>query len=490
MSTTAPHTVEKIGGTSMSRFNEIKETIFLGNRSSDEIYNRIFVVSAYGGMTNMLLEHKKTKEPGVYKLFCREQSWAWSDALSDVLEKMCAINSGLFTDEGDRVAADQFVTERVEGVRSCLMDLQRLCSFGHFQLHEHLQSVREMLSALGEAHSANNLCLLLRQEGINTRFIDLSGWRGEETLPLDEKIKRTFQEVDVSNEMPIVTGYTHCEESLMGTYDRGYTEITFSKIAVLTNASEAIIHKEFHLCSADPNLVENGEVLPIGRTNYDVADQLSDMGMEAIHPGAAKGLRQAGIPLRIRHSFEPDHPGTVITSGYKCEVAAPEIIAGQPSITAVTVHDQDMVGHADADARLTQIISKQGLRYMAKDTNANTITHYFHAPLGQIDLLVESLKYSFKQADIDVKRLAVVSVIGSNMSVPGILAKACGILSDNDINVLAVHQNMRQVDLRFIVEQKDYAATVDHLHHGLIESVLPDAVKDDHQDLAAMLTTA
>ena len=56
-----------------------------------------------------------------------------------------------------RQQADQFIHERVEGVRSCLIDLQRLCSYGHFQLEEHLLTVREMLAGIGEAHSAFNM---------------------------------------------------------------------------------------------------------------------------------------------------------------------------------------------------------------------------------------------------------------------------------------------------------------------------------------------
>ena len=49
------HTVEKIGGTSMSRFGELMENILVGKRTGAELYNRIFVVSAYGGITNLLL---------------------------------------------------------------------------------------------------------------------------------------------------------------------------------------------------------------------------------------------------------------------------------------------------------------------------------------------------------------------------------------------------------------------------------------------------
>jgi hypothetical protein len=53
---TTMHTVEKIGGTSMSRLDELLDNIFIGPRQGAALYQRIFVVSAYSGMTNLLLE--------------------------------------------------------------------------------------------------------------------------------------------------------------------------------------------------------------------------------------------------------------------------------------------------------------------------------------------------------------------------------------------------------------------------------------------------
>src|SRR5690606_6376928 len=296
MNTETLHTVEKIGGTSMSQYRHVRDNILVGQREGDGLYQRIFVVSAYGGVTDLLLEHKKTGEPGVYALFANTESdWAWSDALTKVNERLCAINAELFEDSFQLAQADQFITERVEGARSCMIDLQRLCSYGPFHLQEHLLTVRELLATLGEIHSAWNTTTLLQAEGINARFIDLTGWREPTLLDFDEKIRSTFDAIDLSRELPIVTGYTKCQEGLIRSYDRGYSEITFSKIATVTNAREAIIHKEYHLSSADPKVVGADKVVPMGRTNYDVADQLANLGMEAIHPRAAKGLRQLNI---------------------------------------------------------------------------------------------------------------------------------------------------------------------------------------------------
>ncbi|ABA57537.1 Aspartate/glutamate/uridylate kinase [Nitrosococcus oceani ATCC 19707] len=465
------HTVEKIGGTSMSRTQEVLDNILMGKRKEQELYNRIFVVSAYGGITDMLLEHKKSGASGVYALYAgAESDWAWGDLLNKVGERMCEINMEIFEDDLSCQKADQFVRERIEGVRSCLIDLHRLCSYGHFQLDEHLITVREMLAAIGEAHSAFNTALLLQQHGVNAHFIDLTGWRELDNLTLEERIQQAFNSLDLARELPIVTGYPRCKEGTMMIYDRGYSEITFSKIAVLTEAREAIIHKEYHLSSADPKVVDKDRVEPIGRTNYDVADQLSNLGMEAIHPKAAKGLRQCHIPLRVKNAFDPDHAGTLIDGDYKSDTPCVEIIAGRKGVFAIEFFEQDMVGSSGYDTQLLALLERFKLKIVAKDTNANTITHFVASSLKAIKRVTHAMEDAFPSAAVAVRKVALVSAIGSNMQVPGLLSNAVSALAKADINILALHQSMRQVDMQFVVDEKDYEEAIIHLHEHLIES--------------------
>ncbi|WP_323750087.1 aspartate kinase [Marinobacter sp.] len=468
--TTAQHTVEKIGGTSMSNYEAVRDNIIIGNRDKADLYQRIFVVSAYGGVTNELLEHKKTGEPGVYALFAdAESDWAWGDDLTNLIKLLTDINGDLFNDPMLKQQADQFITDRIEGVRGCLIDLQRLCSYGQFQLEEHLLTVREMLAGIGEAHSAFNTALKLQQEGINARFVDLTGWRDSELLPLDEKLQQAFDNVDLSRELPIVTGYAQCKEGLMRTFDRGYSEMTFSRVAVMTNACEAIIHKEYHLSSADPNIVGEEKVVPLGRTNYDVADQLANLGMEAIHPRAGKGLRQNEIPLRVMNTFEPDHTGTLITGDYVSEKPQVEIIAGAKGVFAIEVFDQDMQGEPGSDRALLDILARYKVRFISKDTNANTITHYVDTTLKHVKRVVKAMEEAFPNAELSTRKVALVSAIGSDMKVPGILARSVKSLADKGISVLAIHQCMRQVDIQFVIDEDHYDSAISALHGALIE---------------------
>ena len=471
------HTVEKIGGTSMTEFEEVLNNIIF--RDKDNLYNRVFVVSAYAGITDMLLEHKKTGKLGVYGIFSNGGDYSqWSSAISEVEARMFEINDSLEHLGLDLKIADSFVKERIHGIKTCLIDLTSLCSFGHFQLEEHLNAVREMLSSIGEAHSAHNTVLILQKLGVNANFIDLTGWMVDENLPFDEKIKFYFDGIDLKKELPIVTGYAKCREGLMGTYDRGYSEITFSRIACLTKAGEAIIHKEYHLSSGDPKTIGENRVRIIGRTNYDVADQLSDLGMEAIHPRAAKGLRQLGIPLRVKNAFEPYHPGTLISRGYKKENPGVEIIAGRDRIYGVEVFDQDTVGQHDRDFIIARHFEKFKIRYIAKNINANTITHYVVVSLKKINKLIESIGKEFPNAEISVRKVCMVSAVGSNMGVPGFLFGASRALFSEGINILAVQQGMRQVDIQFIVKEKDFKKAVLVLHKELIEKNESENSKD------------
>lgn len=459
------HTVEKIGGTSMSRSGELLDSLFL--KKGEDPYHRIFVVSAYGGITDLLLEHKKSGEPGVYASFSNASNdLGWSEALNRVMEAMCARHHEILEAPGDLREADDFVRERIEGARSCLIDLQRLCSYGHFRLSQHMGITRELLSGLGESHSAFVTTLLLRRAGVAARFVDLGGWRDDRVLSLEERISEGLSDVDLATELPIVTGYAQCSEGLMALYDRGYSEVTFSRIAAQTGASEAIIHKEFHLSSADPKLVGADAVRKLGHTNYDVADQLSNMGMEAIHPSAAKTLRQANIPLRVTNAFEADDPGTLIDEA-PAETPQVEIVTAL-DVFALEVFEQDMVGVKGYDASILEALTRHKVFIVAKSSNANTITHYVDASLKSVKRVESDLLEKYPTASVTARGLSVVAVIGRDLRGLNALARGLAALDAAGIEPVAIQQGPRNVDIQFVLAREDADRAVKALHDALI----------------------
>jgi aspartate kinase len=457
------HTVEKIGGTCMSRAPELVPALFLGNRKPAQIYNRIFVVSAFGGITNMLLEHKKTGSPGVYARFASDDGGAgWQDSLRETAARMCAIHAEILTHSADCERADAFVRDRMEGARACLMDLQRLGSYGHFRISQQMQTVRELLSGMGEAHSAFVMTLLLQRHKLNARFVDLSGWRDGDNPSLAARLEQAMEGIDLASELPIVTGYAQCSEGLMREYDRGYSEVVFANLAARTGAREAIIHKEFHLSSADPKIVGVENTVKIGRTSYDVADQLSNLGMEAIHPNAARVLRRADVPLRVKHAFQPQDAGTLIgpEGGAAGRV---EMVTGL-DVQAFELHEPDMVGVKGYDACALAALTRHKLWIVSKHSNANTITHYLSGSLKAIRRAEAEILASYPNATVTAKPLALVSAIGSDLREMQVLMQGLQALDGAGIAVHAAQQGLRRVEVQFLVAREDLAGAIRALH--------------------------
>ena len=428
--------VEKIGGTSMSAFGDVLRHIMLYDKS--RILGRIYVVSAYSGVTNQLLEHKKTGERGIYALFAEGSDYHGAlDALAVSLKKL---NAGFADLALPLDVADAFVDTRIGEVKKYLDAMQHVLASGYIRRQDVLLAAREVLASVGESHSAFNSVEILKANGVNAILLDLD------------------------NSVIVATGYTKGTEGIMREFDRGYSEVTFSKIAVEVRPAEAVIHKEFHLSSADPNIVGLENAVIVGATNYDVADQLADVGMEAIHPKAAKPMELAGIPIRLKNTFEPDHPGTLITKDYVGERARVEMVTGSDKVTLVEIHDPSMVGTVGFDLGIMEVFFKHDISYILKATNANSIAHVLWENSVTPELIAElEARYQV----VTVKNSAIVCAIGSNISIPGVLARAAQALADAQINVNCVSQTLRQVNMQFIIERSDYKKAIVALNHSL-----------------------
>lgn len=463
------HTVEKIGGTSMTRFDEVMNNVIIQDRTGAELYQRIFVVSAYGGITNLLLENKKNGEPGVYAKFAKGDK-GWVSDLEKVRKQMHKINRSFEKVGLEQKKADAFVDEHIDGVTSCLKDLMRVRAYGHLCPEDYLPPSREFLSSIGEAHSAYNSSLILQANGVNAIYVDLTCWKETEILSLEDVISRALSTIDLSTQLPIVTGYVKCESGLMGQYDRGYSEITFSKLAAISHAKEGIIHKEYHLSTGDPALMGVDKVKIIGNTNFDIADQMADMDMEAIHSKASKELESCNIPIRVKNAFDPQHPGTLISKEYFSPEPKVELICGRDDLLALKISDSEMVGKPGYDYALLKSFVKTKVSYISKSTNANTIVHYIPQKTSGLKSCLTLLSKEMPNAQLLLKDVAIVAVLGTNMKDPRFLAKASTALADAGINILGLDHCMPQVNIQFVIEREQFENAQLVLHKVFVEN--------------------
>ncbi len=444
----------------MSRFGEIITNIIL--RNPDDVYGRIYVVSAYAGITNELLEHKKTGHPGIYSRFKNQENYpvnilALRDHLFEINESLGA--TGLNVEQ-----ANDFIGDRIDIAINILRSIENVLASGYVTRKELLLAARELLASLGEMHSAYNSANILENLGYHTTFVDLSGWDDARQISIDNRIKDSFRDIDPFATICFATGYTKGTEGIMREFDRGYSEVTFSKLAVLMEAREAVIHKEYHFCSADPLIVGEDVVHPVCNTNYDVADQLADVGMEALHPKASKPLEVKGIPIRVKNAFDPGHPGTLITNDFIAPKSKVEIITGSDQVTCVEIHDTRMVGEVGFDLKIMKVLETHDISYISKVTNANTIGLIIKES-DCTQPFLKDLRSRFEQ--VSIEPVAIVCAIGSNIAQPGIMARAAQALASDEINILAVSQTARQTNMQFIVSRDEFAQAQRVLHNNL-----------------------
>ncbi|GAB2689433.1 aspartate kinase [Mucilaginibacter koreensis] len=448
-------TVEKIGGTSMSALGDVIKNIILYKRTGDELYNRIFVVSAFSGVTNLLLEDKKTGEPGVYHRIAKYQDF--HRPLNNLIVKLKQINKQYKSLGLDLAVADQFIEKHVRDAQGYLENLSDVLASGYVNSEGILQAAREILASIGESHSAFVFTNILQNMGISATLVDLSGFYDHKPYTIDQRIKHAFKDIDFAKTICIATGYTKGTEGIMREFDRGYSEVTFSKIAVAVKAREVVIHKEYHLCSADPVMVGINNCIPVGSTNYDVADQLADVGMEAIHPKASKPLEINNIHLRIKNTFEPEHPGTLITQDYVCQHKRVEVITGTDKLVMIDIYDPLMVGNVGSDLQIMQVFYDFKTSYNFKATSANSIS----IVIWEKDYnkkLIQALEDKFEK--VTVEKVAMVCLIGSNIDQPGLLARSAAAFAESGINIKSAGFALRKVNIQFIVAREDFKNSV------------------------------
>ena len=446
----------------MSRFGEVLNNVVLKNKN--DIYNRIYVVSAYSGVTNELLEHKKTGQPGIYQSF--EQNAEYEPAMISLQDRLCELNRGFAGIGLDVAVADGFICERISFAVNILKSMDNVISSGYVNRTEVLLAARELLASIGEMHSAFNSANILQNLGYDATYVDLSGWQDRKERTIDARIKHTFATLNPAKTVCFATGYTKGTEGIMREFDRGYSEVTFSKIAVLLNAAEAVIHKEYHLCSGDPVIIGEGKVHPVCNTNFDVADQLADVGMEAIHPKASKPLETAGISIRVMNAFDPSHRGTLITKGYICPHSKTEVITGSNAVTCLEIHDTRMVGEVGFDMKIMKILQDHNISYINKATNANTIDVLIYER-DCTPQMVDEMRQRFEL--VTTQNVAIVCAIGSNIAKPGMLARAAKALADAQINILTVSQTSRQTNMQFTILRDHFVQAQRALHRVLCE---------------------
>ncbi len=457
-----PHTVEKVSGSSMAAFDEVLDNIILRPEQKSP-YNRIFVVPAYTGITDALLESSCGQEPGVFQYLLTGDN-KWERKLEEVAQRLLLVNDSLFADPMLRRKADTFILERVSRTKDWINGLIR----GHLIMNrEHWLEIREKLASIGEAHSAYNTALKAKRYGVNAKFIDSSRKQNETHQQRDRNVADSLLQRDLTKELPVVTAHRTSEVEKCFHNDRRYGDLTLSRIACLTNAKRAVIHKGNLLYSGDPSIVEPKEAVPIRQSNYQVAKEFTAISKETIHPIALKELSKKNIELQVKCTFNPEHPGTLITNDSKAKGEKIEIVTGMEGVCHLEVVQTD---HNEETERLKrQFKSIPNTTLLHQTMIGNTFNCYFDCEMSSFGEILTRTKKLLPGAVTTVKQVALLSVFNIASHGNSALSLGRNALKEQGITPIYSHPSEEADCILFVVSGAQFTASVRALHSAFVE---------------------
>ncbi len=124
------------------------------------------------------------------------------------------------------------------------------------------------------------------------------------------------------------------------TLGRGGSDYSATIFAAALKAEEVEIWTDVNgIMTADPRIVPSAR--PITTISYREAAELAYFGAKVIHPSTIQPAVNLGIPVRVKNTFEPDHPGTEIVAA--CSGTGVRAIASKRRITLVSVSSSRML---------------------------------------------------------------------------------------------------------------------------------------------------
>jgi aspartate kinase len=260
------------------------------------------------------------------------------------------------------------------------------------------------------------------------------------------------------------------------TFSRGGSDISG---AIAARAASAILYENWTDVSgplmADPRVVHNPS--PMVEVTYREIRELSYMGASVFHDEAIIPVREAGIPICIKNTNDPDHPGTRIVTRLSPEVEkSTEIagIAGKRGFMMLCLEKSLMNKEVGFAYRALAVFERRGVSVEHCPSSIDGLNVIADAKAfgEQADAIMEEIQQVLKPDRMDlVPDLALIAVVGEDMANSiGIAAKVFNALRDAQVNVRVINQGASELNIIVGVAPSDYEGAVKALYAAFVES--------------------
>jgi bifunctional aspartokinase / homoserine dehydrogenase 1 len=455
----------KFGGTSVGDPAAIAQTVeIVRQASASQAQHVVVIVSAMSKVTDLLEKGLRCAAAG--------DEVAYRD-----------IGAGLRGKHSD--AAQRLLAEKAGDVLAEIDPLidayLRFCDSVHV-LGEATPRALDYSMSLGERMSARLVAAAIRQAELAAEAVDATdlivtdnNFQNASPL-LDETRTKVQQGLDPllkKGVIPVITGFIGATvDGISTTLGRGGSDYSAALIGTCLQSDEVWIWTDVDgVMSADPRVVPDATV--IETLNYREVGELAYFGAKVLHPKTIRPVLESGIPLRVKNTFNPDHPGTLIVSNGQAAGRYIKAVTAIHEMSLVTVEGKGMLGVPGIAARTFGAVARTGTSVILISQSSSEQSICFVVPHKSAHTVVEAVNREFmleiSRRDIDqvftLDHLAVITVVGAGMrEIPGIAGKIFTATGDHGVNVIAITQGSSECSISMVVKAEDADSAVRAIH--------------------------
>jgi aspartokinase/homoserine dehydrogenase 1 len=458
--------VLKFGGSSVANAENIKKVVSI--IQNPRYQNSIVVVSAFGGVTDLLIKTGTDASIG------NEQ---YKETLSSLEKKHIDTAKGLLP-----------VTTQsscLSSIKQQFNELEDICE-GVFRLGELSKRTQDRIISFGELLSSKIIAAYLQSIHVDTEWLDSReliktnsnfGFASVDFASTDqliiEKIKSS------SKKLFIAPGFIASDnEKHTTTLGRGGSDYTASIYAAALKVDDLEIWTDVTgMMTADPRWVSHART--INHTSYREAMELSHFGAKVIYPPTIQPAMQQKIKIWVKNTFDPEAYGTLIE---ECTKLDGEMITGISSINHVTLlslEGSGMVGIPGFSKRLFEALANEKVNVIliTQSSSEHSICVAVNtADAAKAKTAVDhAFEYEIRTEKVEPLRLeedlSIIALVGDRMrSHPGIAGRMFHSLGRNGINIRAIAQGSSERNISAVVAFSDVKKAVNVLHEAFFET--------------------
>ncbi|HXV98225.1 MAG TPA: aspartate kinase [Anaerolineae bacterium] len=467
--------VMKFGGTSVGSVAALEKVVEIVKNGRQKGHSLVVVVSAMSGVTDLLLNAAHKAETG-------DETTAHG-ARADIAKKHADVTLHFLGDSPQRAAV-------LAEINTLLDEFEALCH-GIRVLGELTPRALDVIAGMGERINVPQVTAILIQAGVPAQGIAateliVTDHRFGAAVPLvgetAAKTQAGLRPILDAGKIPVVTGFIGATEAgLQTTLGRGGSDYSATILGRALPADEVWIWTDVNgVMTTDPRLVPAAH--PIAHLSYAEISELSFFGAKVLHSQAIRPARRVGLPVRILNTFEPDHPGTLITAEARESHKAVKAVAAIKNMSLITVEGPGMAGLPGVAGRTFTAVGRTDTNVLMISQASSEQSICFVVPTSDTPKVVKSLEQELareiERRDLEPVRweeeVVVLAVVGAGMKgTPGISGRLFGALGREKINVIAIAQGSSEFNISLVVTRGDADKAV-RIIHAEFELEKPD----------------